>query len=33
MLIIGDRGGAETFHYGYFRAWNLNTNTGRFERS
>jgi hypothetical protein len=32
-LIIGNRGGAETFPYGYFRAWTLNSNTGRFERA
>jgi hypothetical protein len=32
-LIIGNRGGAETFPYGYFRAWTLDTNTGRFEGS
>jgi len=32
-LIIGNRGGAETFPYGYFRAWTLDTNTGRFDRS
>ena len=31
-LIIGNRGGSETFPYGYFKAWTLNTNTGRFER-
>jgi hypothetical protein len=31
-LIVGNRGGAETFPYGYFRAWTLETNTGRFER-
>jgi hypothetical protein len=31
-LIIGNRGGAETFPYGYFRTWMLDTNTGRFER-
>jgi hypothetical protein len=31
-LIIGNRGGADTFPYGYFRAWRLDTNTGRFER-
>jgi hypothetical protein len=31
-LIVGNRGGAETFPYGYFRAWTLNTNTGRFDR-
>ena len=34
MLIVGNRGGAETFPYRYFRAWTLDTNTGRFfERS
>ena len=32
MLVIGNRGGAETFPYGYFRSWTLNTNTGRFEK-
>jgi hypothetical protein len=31
-LIVGNRGGAKTFPYGYFRAWTLDTNTGRFER-
>jgi len=31
-VIIGNRGGSETFPYGYFRAWTLNTNTGRFDR-
>jgi hypothetical protein len=31
-LIVGNRGGAETFPYGYFRAWTLDANTGRFER-
>ena len=31
-LIIGNRGGSETFPYGYFKAWTLNTNTGRFDR-
>ena len=30
-LIIGNRGGADTFPYGYFKAWTLDTNTGRFE--
>ena len=30
-LIIGNRGGSETFPYGYFKAWTLNTNTGRFD--
>ena len=32
MVIIGNRGGSETFPYGYFKAWTLNTNTGRFDR-
>ena len=27
-MIIGNRGGSETFPYGYFKAWTLNTNTG-----
>ena len=31
-VIIGNWGGSETFPYGYFRAWTLNTNTGRFDR-
>ena len=31
-LIIGNRGGSETFPYGYFKAWTLNTNTGQFDR-
>jgi hypothetical protein len=30
-LVVGNRGDAETFPYGYFRAWALNINTGRFE--
>jgi len=32
LLIIGSRGEAETFPYGYFKIWTLNANTGRFER-
>jgi hypothetical protein len=32
-LIVGNRGGAETFPYGYFKAWTLDRNTGRFERA
>jgi hypothetical protein len=32
-LIIGNPGVAETFPYGYFRAWTLDTNTGQFQRS
>jgi len=31
-LIIGNRGEAQTFPYGYFRAWTLDTNTGRIQR-
>ncbi len=31
-VIVGNRGGSETFPYGYFKAWTLNTNTGRFDR-
>jgi hypothetical protein len=31
-LIIGSRGEAETFPYGYFKIWMLNANIGRFER-
>jgi hypothetical protein len=31
-LVVGNRGGAETFPYGDFRAWTLVTNTGRFQR-
>jgi len=31
-VIIGNRGGSETFPYGYFKAWALDTNMGRFER-
>jgi hypothetical protein len=31
-LIIGNRGVAETFPYGYFKAWTLDTNTGRFDQ-
>jgi hypothetical protein len=32
-IILGNRGGAETFPYGYFQVWTLNINTGRFERA
>ena len=32
-LIVGNRGGADTFPYGYFKAWTLDTNTGRFDRA
>ena len=29
-LSVGNRGEAETFPYGYFKMWLLDTNTGRF---
>jgi hypothetical protein len=32
-LIIGSRGEAALFPYGYFKVWTLNANTGRFERA
>jgi len=32
-VIIGNRGGSETFPYGYFRAWTLDTNTGQFQHA
>ena len=32
LIVVGHRGEAETFPYGYFRAWRLETNTGQFER-
>lgn len=31
LLVVGNRGVSETFPYGFFRAWKLNMNTGRFE--
>lgn len=31
ILIIGNRGG-ETFPWGYFKMWRLDTNVGRFEK-
>lgn len=31
-LIVGTRSEAETFPYGYFGWWDLDTNTGKFER-
>lgn len=31
-LIVGTRSEAETFPYGYFGWWNLDTNTGKFDR-
>lgn len=32
LVIVGSRNEAETFPYGFFHAWKLNCNTGRFER-
>jgi hypothetical protein len=32
VVIVGSRDEAETFPNGFFLAWKLNTNTGRFER-
>jgi hypothetical protein len=31
-IIIGNRGDGETFPWGYFKTWLLNTNVGRFEK-
>ena len=31
LIVVGYRNKAETFPYGFFRWWKLNTNTGRFE--
>jgi len=31
-LVVGNRGEVETFPYGYFKTWVLDTNTGRFRR-
>lgn len=33
LVVVGSRNEAETFPYGFFHAWRLNTNTGRFEQS
>lgn len=32
LLVVGSRSESETFPYGYFAWWELNTNTGRFEK-
>lgn len=32
LLVTGSRGEGDTFPYGYFKIWRLNTNTGDFER-
>lgn len=32
LVVVGSRNEASTFPYGFFQAWKLNQNTGRFER-
>ena len=32
LLVVGSRNESETFPYGYFAWWELNTNTGHFEK-
>ncbi len=32
IVIVGNRGEGETFPWGYFKFWMLNTNLGRFEK-
>lgn len=32
LVVVGSRNESETFPYGFFQAWKLNTNTGHFER-
>lgn len=32
LVVVGSRNEASTFPYGFFQAWKLNPNTGRFER-
>jgi hypothetical protein len=32
LVVVGSRSEASTFPYGFFQAWKLNSNTGRFER-
>ena len=32
LLMMGSRSEGETFPYGYFKGWMLDTNTGRFVR-
>jgi hypothetical protein len=32
LVVVGSRSDADTFPYGFFHAWKLNSNTGRFER-
>lgn len=32
LVVVGSRSDADTFPYGFFQTWKLNSNTGRFER-
>lgn len=32
LVVVGSRNDSETFPYGFFQMWKLNSNTGRFER-
>jgi hypothetical protein len=32
VVVVGSRNESSTFPYGFFQAWKLNSNTGRFER-
>jgi hypothetical protein len=32
VLVVGNRGEGETFPWGYFKFWKLDTNLGRFEK-
>jgi hypothetical protein len=32
LVVVGSRSESSTFPYGFFHAWKLNSNTGRFER-
>jgi hypothetical protein len=32
VIVVGNRGEGETFPWGYFKFWMLNTNLGRFEK-
>lgn len=32
LVVVGSRNDSQTFPYGFFQIWKLNSNTGRFER-
>jgi hypothetical protein len=32
LVVVGSRNDSQTFPYGFFQMWKLNSNTGRFER-